>query len=148
MLLTLMGNNWMFTTERSGWWRMKIAEMTQKGLDERNALRRAPELKLEDNTSPALVKQPKRRLKVVRGKTKRPSPESLVPVQSKVIIAPIARPLQPSMLEVIGSMDFTTYSTDIYKQALKRPATVTDLASRRKLKQKREEEDFLILLAA
>jgi hypothetical protein len=146
MLLTLMGNNWMFQTERSGWWRLWLAEATQKALDERNA-KRAAEVKKPEEI--LLVES------VSKKKPKKLTKKSRKLPQKRVKIAPYLPPVvelpptEPSMYEKIGSMpSYTLYSFDVFTSVIEHQKNVVDLESRRRKKRQQEEEEFLILLAA
>jgi len=51
------------------------------------------------------------------------------------------------MLERIGTLSFTTYSTQVYNSEIQHK-NVVDLEARRNKKRRQEEEEFLILMAA
>ena len=128
------------TTSKSGWWRLWLAQETQKQLDVRNAklaeAEKKPEPVVAKKKDPIKVK-PKKRVKIA---------EPEVFIRKPILV----QPLQPSMYELIGiGPDFGEYSLSVYGEAARiLGPNVIDLAARRKKKQRQEEEEFLLLLAA
>jgi hypothetical protein len=130
-----MGNNWMFQTERSGWWRLWLIEQTRKHIEAKNK-------PAETKPTPVKkVKQPKRKLPAREGKIVRPEPETLAPR-----LAPEIKPVEPHLIEVIGQMHFTMFSTTVLQ--VHQRYNVVSIDDARRKRRKKQDEEVLLLLAA
>lgn len=129
----------------SGWRRLWLAAETQKALDARNAKR----ANLEAEESPELEKPLAKKLakKVAKKALKkhRAQDRKAPIVASKPFVIGEQMRSEPSMYERIGLSDFfSSYSITTYKATIGKiyRSLVPDSQ-----KQKREEEEFLILMA-